>query len=138
MKYRWNALTVLRYGSGRASTRALSFLYCFFCSSEPVTASIHLATTSVTSFTELFDTFPEEAPRPPELVELGPAPVVERVDLARRALLGGDLLDVDQAALLDPDEQGVDGALGDVGEALLPQPRGDLVAVGRAACQQRE
>jgi hypothetical protein len=41
------------------------------------------------------------------------------VHLARRPLLGGDLLDVDETALLDPDQQRVDGPLGDVGEVLL-------------------
>mgnify|MGYP000414404716 CR=1 FL=1 len=46
---------------------------------------------------------------------------VEGVDLARRPLLGRDLLDVDESALLDADEQRVDGALGDVGEALFTQ-----------------
>ena len=63
---------------------------------------------------------------------------VQRVDLARRPLLGRDLLDVDEAALLDPDQQGVDGALGDVGEALLAQPGRDLVAVRRLHGQDRE
>ena len=68
---------------------------------------------------ELFDPFREEAPGPPELVELLLALGVERVHLAWRPLLGRNLLHVDEAALLDPDEQGVDGALDDVGEALL-------------------
>ena len=54
--------------------RALSLLYCFFCSSDPVRASIHLATMSALSFAELFDTFLEEAPRPPEVVEVRPTP----------------------------------------------------------------
>lgn len=40
--------------------------------------------------------------------------------------------------LLDPDEQRVDGALGDVGEALLAQPGGDLVAVCGLGEQDRE
>src|SRR4051794_501680 len=125
MRYRVRAVAALRCGSGSASLRALSRLYCFFCSSDPVRASIHLATISAASFTELFDTFLEEAPRPPEVVELGPTPVVERIDLARRALLGRHLLDVDQATLLHPDQQGVDGALGDVREATLAQLGGD-------------
>jgi hypothetical protein len=45
---------------------------------------------------------------------------------------------VDEAALLDPDEQRVDGALCDVGEALSPQPRRDLVAVRGPQGQDRE
>ena len=50
MKYRWNAFAVAPYGSGSASSRALYCLYCFFCSSEPVRVSIHLAAMSVLSF----------------------------------------------------------------------------------------
>ena len=69
---------------------------------------------------ELFEPFGEEAPGPPELIEVLLSPSVERIHLARRPLLGRDLLHVDEAALLDPDEQRVDGALGDVGEALSP------------------
>src|SRR4051794_24321886 len=127
------ACAALAYGSGRASMRALSCLYCFFCSSDPVRASIHLAamTTALLlllvlmldGVVKLFDPFGEEAPAPPELLEVLAAVGVERVDLARRALLGGDLLDVGEASLLDPDEQGVDSALDDVGEAALTQPR---------------
>jgi hypothetical protein len=56
----------------------------------------------------------------------------------RRPLLGRDLLHVDEAAQLDSDEQRVDGALGDVGEALIPQPSRDLVAVRGPAGQNRE
>ena len=87
---------------------------------------------------ELFDAFCEEAPRPPELFEICLSLSVEGIDLARRPLLGRDLLHVDEAALLDPDQQGVDGALGDVGEALIAQPRRDLVAVRGPAGQDRE
>src|SRR6478735_9310333 len=87
---------------------------------------------------ELFDPFGEEAPAPPELLEVLAASGVERVDLARRTLLGRDLLDVGEAALLDPDEEGVDGALDDVGEASLAQPSRDLVAVRRPHGQERE
>jgi len=76
--------------------------------------------------------------RSPEVVEVGAARRVERVHLARRALLGWHLLDVDEAALLDAHEEGVDRALGDVGEALVAQPRGDLVAVGGAAGEDRQ
>jgi len=70
---------------------------------------------------ELVDPFGEEAPAPPELLEVLAALGVERVDLARRSLLGRDLLDVGEAPLLDPDEEGVDGPLDDVGEASLAQ-----------------
>ena len=76
--------------------------------------------------------------RGPTLGELLAALVVEREDLAGRPLLGGHLLDVDQLPLLDAHQQGVDRALGDVLETLLAQPRGDLVAVGGLARQQRE
>src|SRR5208283_5456457 len=81
------------------------------------------------SFAELSEPVCEEAPGPPEFFEISPSVSVEGVHLARRPLLGGDLLHVDEAALLDPDEQGVDGPFGDVGEARLPQPCRDLVAV---------
>src|SRR5215207_5790260 len=101
--------------------RALSCLYCFFCSRDPVRASIHFATMSVPfSFVlvvELFDTFCEEAPGPPELAELFAAARIQRIDLPRRALLGRHLLDVHEAALLDSNEQGVHRAFDDVGEA---------------------
>src|SRR6185437_6363413 len=80
----------------------------------------------------------EEAPGPPELFEIGLSLSVEGVDLARRPLLGGDLLHVDEAALLDPDQQRVDGPFGDVGDALRPQPCRDLVAVRGPAGQDRE
>src|SRR5262245_16193802 len=85
---------------------------------------------SSTSVMELFEPLGEEAPGPPELFEVAPPLSVERVHLARRPLLGGDFLHVDEASLLDPDEERVDRSLGDVGEALRPQPRCDLVAVG--------
>jgi hypothetical protein len=85
-----------------------------------------------------FDTFSEGAPRPPELFEIFLPSRVEGVHLARRPLLGRDLLYVDEAALLDPDQQRVNGALDDVGEALLPQPGGDLVAVRGPHGQDRE
>ena len=62
---------------------------------------------------------------------------VEGVDLSGRALLGRHLLDVDQSALLDADQQRVYRALGDVSEALVAQPRRDLVPVGRATRQER-
>src|SRR5678816_945442 len=87
---------------------------------------------------ELFEPFSEEAPGPPELFEVLPSLGVEGVHLARRPLLRRDLLHVDEAALLDPDQQRIDGAFGDVGEALLPQPRRDLVAVRGPAGQDRE
>src|SRR6476661_8930350 len=138
MKYRSSAFAAVPYGSGRASMRALSCLYCFFCSSDPVTSSIHFGVISLASFAELFEPFCEEAPGPPELFEIFLSLSVEGVDLARRPLLRGDLLHVDEAALLDPDQQRVDGALGDVGEALLPQPCRDLVAVRGSAGQNRE
>src|SRR6476469_3124088 len=129
MKYRSSAFATLPYGSGRASMRALYCLYCFFCSSDPVTRSIHFAAISLASFAEPFQPFCEEAPGPPELFEICPSLSVEGIDLARRPLLGRDLLHVDEAALLDPDQQGVDRALGNVGEPLIAQPRRDLVAV---------
>ncbi|MBG9885373.1 hypothetical protein ABE10_01980, partial [Bacillus toyonensis] len=72
----------------------------------------------------MLDAFGEEAPRLPELLELVLPLRVEGVDLAWRSLLGGDLLDVDETALLDAHEERVHGALGDVGEALVPQPCG--------------
>src|SRR4051794_24357729 len=87
---------------------------------------------------ELLDPFGEEAPAPPELFEVLAAQCVQRVDLARRPLLGRDLRHVHETALLDPDQQRIDGALRDVGEALLAQPRGDLVAVCRPYGQDRE
>src|SRR5688572_828784 len=87
---------------------------------------------------ELFDPFCEEAPAPPELLEVLAASGVERVDLARRTLLRGDLLDVREASLFDPDQQGIDGALDDVGEASLAQSSRDLVAVRRPHGQERE
>src|SRR6478735_3164755 len=138
MKYRSSAFAAVPYGSGRASIRALYCLYCFFCSSDPVTNLIHFADSSLASFAELFEPFCEEAPGPPELFEIFLSLSVEGVDLARRPLLRGDLLHVDEAALLDPDQQRVDGALGDVGEALLAQPRRDLVAVRGPAGQDRQ
>src|SRR5262245_33033080 len=138
MKYRCSAFAALPYGSGRASMRALYCLYCFFCSSDPVTSSIHFAAMSVDSFVELFQSFREEAPRPPELFEIGLSVGVERVHLAGRPLLGRDSLDVDEAALLAPDQQRIDGALGDLGEALFAQPRRDLIAVRGPAGKDRE
>src|SRR6476620_11013619 len=138
MKYRSSAFAAVPYGSGRASIRALYCLYCFFCSSDPVTNSIHFAAISLASFAELFEPFCEEAPGPPELFEIFLSLSVEGIDLARRPLLGRDLLHVDETALLDPDQQRVDGALGDVRETLLPQPRRDLVAVRSPAGQDRE
>src|SRR4029453_14811811 len=87
---------------------------------------------------ELFEPFREEAPGPPELFEVVPSLRVERIHLARRPLLRRDLLHGAQPPLLDPDQQPIDGAFGDVGEALLPQPRRDLVAVRGPAGQDRE
>src|SRR5664280_167618 len=87
---------------------------------------------------ELFEAFGEEAPRPPELFEVFLSPSVERIHLARRPLPGRDLLHIDKASLLDPDEQRVDRALGDVGEPHLPQPCRDLVAVRGPHAQRRE
>src|SRR4030095_10924150 len=105
--------------------RALYCLYCFFCSSDPVRVSIHLAAPSVLFFAggagELFNPFREEAPRPPEHVELFSTMRVERVHLAWWALLGRPLLHVHEAPLLDPDEQGVDGAFDEFGESFVPQ-----------------
>src|SRR5215207_4423244 len=87
---------------------------------------------------ELFDPFLEEAPRPPELVEVLLALRVQRIHLARRPLHRRDLLDVDEAALLDAHQQGVDGALGDVGESLVSQPRRNLVSVRIPAGEDRQ
>src|SRR6478735_7717432 len=89
-------------------------------------------------FTEPVKAFCEEAPGPPELVELVVSLRVEGVDLAGWALLGRHLLHVDEAALLDAHEQRVDRALGDVGEALVAQPGGDLVAVRGPPGEDRE
>src|SRR6478735_2274163 len=99
MRYRCRALAVAPYGSGSASMRALAALYCFFC-------FIHVAMSAV-FLSELLQSFRQEAPRRPELVEVRPALGVEREDLARWALGGRDLLHVHVAALLDPDQQGV-------------------------------
>ena len=63
---------------------------------------------------------------------------VERVHLARRSLLGRDLLDIHEAPLLDADEQRVHGAFDDVREALLAQSRRDLVPVRGSRGQDRE
>src|ERR1700680_1646189 len=87
---------------------------------------------------ELFELFREEAPRPPELFEIFLSLRVERIHLARRPLLGRGLLHVNEALQLEPDEEGVDGAFGDGGEALLPQPGRDLIAVGGPHGQDRE
>src|SRR5262245_35930293 len=87
---------------------------------------------------ELFETIGEKATRPPELVEILLSLGVERVHLARRPLLGRGLHHADEAVLLGPDEQRVDGALGDVGETLLPQPCRDLVAIRGPHAQSRE
>src|SRR6478736_2179870 len=116
MKYRCIAFAAVPYGSGRASMRASSCLYCFFCSSDPVRVSIHLAAMSVLSFVELFDSLRQEVPGCPELRELLPALGIDRIDLAWRALLGRDLLHVHEAPLLDAHQQRVDGALDQVGE----------------------
>src|SRR5215471_3765038 len=77
MKYRHSAFATARYGSGRASMRALSRLYCFFCSSDPVTSSIHLGAISPASLMELLQSFREEAPDPPEPFEAFPSLRVE-------------------------------------------------------------
>src|SRR5437588_6427552 len=138
MKYRHSAFATVRYGPGRAAMRTLSRLYCFFCSSDPVTSSIHFGAISPASFVKLFQSFREEAPGPPELFEVFPSLCVEGVHLARGPFLRRDLLHVDQSALLVPDQQRIDGAFRDVGEALLPQPRRDLVAVRGPAGQDRE
>src|SRR6476469_3656706 len=146
MKYRCIAFAAAPYGSGRASMRAFSCLYCFFCSSDPVRVSIHFATMSVLSFCvvvcdwglELSDPFREEAPRPEELCELLAPLRVERIDLAGRPLFRRDFLHIDEPPLLYPDEQRVHGSLDEFGEALLSQPRGDLVAVRRLGGQDRE
>src|SRR5262245_18388228 len=87
---------------------------------------------------ELVQSFKEEAPGAPELFEVFAALSVGGVHLAARPLQGRDLLHVDEAPLLDPDEQRVDGALGDVGKALLPKPLRDLVDLRGSAGQDRE
>src|SRR5215217_1988384 len=136
MKYRWKASAVARYGSGRASSRAFACLYCFFCSSDPVSASIHFAVMSVLLVglvrvvrVQLFDALGEGVPGRPELRQLVRALRIEGVHLAGRALLARHLLDIDESALLDAHQQGVDGALGGVGEAVLAQACGDVVSV---------
>src|SRR6478752_6813580 len=117
MKYRCIAFAAVPYGSGRASMRALSCLYCFFCSSDPVRVSIHFAVMSVLSFCvasccvvrdvalEPADSFRKEGPRPEKLFELLSPLGVERIDFARRPFLGRHLLHIHEAPLLDPDEQ---------------------------------
>ncbi|WP_425489470.1 hypothetical protein [Nonomuraea typhae] len=55
-----------------------------------------------------------------KLVEVLVSLSVEGVHLARRPLLRRDLPHVDEAALFDPDQQRVDGALGDAGESPDP------------------
>src|SRR5690606_20560884 len=109
---------------------ALAFLYCFLCSSDPVSASIHFAAMSILSFgggsggrggAELIDPLGDEGPGVPELGELLLAPSVQGVHLARGSLLTGDLLDVDETLLLDAYEECIDGALGDLDEAPLAQ-----------------
>jgi hypothetical protein len=92
----------------------------------------------ILSVAELVQASCEEAPGPPELVEVVTSVAVEGVDLARRALLRGDLLDVDESALLDAHEDGVHRPLGDVGEPLLAQAGGDLVPVGRSLAEDRQ
>jgi hypothetical protein len=84
------------------------------------------------SFAELFKTFCEEAPGPPELGEIFAACGVDAVDLAWWALIGGHLLHVHEAALFDADEQRVDSPFGDVRESPLSQPGSDLISVGGA------
>src|SRR5690606_20661760 len=96
--------------------RALSCRYCFFCSSDPVSASIHFLVMSVLSFgggfgccggVELCDAIREEARGRPELGVLLLAPGVEGEHLARGALLARHLLHVDEPLLLDAHEQRV-------------------------------
>src|SRR6478752_1407054 len=65
MRYRCSAVAVAAYGSGSASMRALAALYCFFC-------FIHVAMSAV-FLSELLQSFRQEAPRRPELVEVRPA-----------------------------------------------------------------
>src|SRR5690606_14776601 len=101
------AVAAVRWGSASASMRALALRYCFFCSSDPVSASIHLAVMSVllACGVQFSDALCEEGPGPPELGELLLALRVQGEHLARRPLLTGHLLDIDQALLLDAHEQ---------------------------------
>ena len=69
--------------------------------------------------------------RPDDLVSVVIAEAVSRV---LRALEEEGVV----TSLLDPDEQRVDGSFCDVGEALIPQPRRDLVAVRGPTGQDRE
>src|SRR5690606_5429290 len=95
-------------------------------------------TWSFASVAQLLEPFCEKGPRLPELLQIFPAASVEGIHLAWRPLLGGNLLHIHEAALLDPDEQRVDGSFGNVLESLLAQPRGDLVAVRRTHRQDGE
>ena len=70
MKYRWNAVATEPYGSGKSLMRALICLYYLFCSSVPVTCSIHFAAMSIASVAELFEPFRQEAPGPPEFFQI--------------------------------------------------------------------
>jgi hypothetical protein len=87
---------------------------------------------------EVVEAVGKESPRLPEAVELLPAPGVQDEHLRRRVLRRLDLLDVDESALLDADEQHADGALGDVCEALLPEEGGDLLPVRRSSHEHGE
>src|SRR5215469_14342017 len=138
MKYRCSAFATARYGSGRAPIRALYCLYRFFWSSDPVTNSIHFSAMSIASFVEQLQSIRQEAPRLPELFEVFATLSVEGVHPPRRALLRRNLLHVDDAPLLDPDQHRVNGSLRNVGEPLLPEPRCDLVAVRGPAGQDGE
>src|SRR5699024_8419811 len=80
----------------------------------------------------------EKGPRLPELGQFLVALIVQRIHLARRTFLRGDLLDVDQCLFLDPHQHGIHGAFGDLDESLVPQPDGDLVAIGGASGQEGE
>src|SRR6476620_7038776 len=120
MKYRCIAFAAVPYGSGRASMRAFSCRYCFFCSSDPVRVSIHFATMSVLPCDVVLqhaDPFRQEVPGPPEPFELFASFRVQRVYLAGRPLLGRDRLHIDETPLLDTDEQRVHRSLDKIREA---------------------
>jgi hypothetical protein len=77
---------------------------------------------------EPFEPFGKKPPGPPEFFEL-----FLSFTLSIRPCAAGpsrrDRCCVDEAVLLDSGEQHVNGPICDVGEALLPQPGRDLVAL---------
>jgi len=92
----------------------------------------------VGSVLEVLEAVGEERPGRPGVVELVAASGLRGEHLARRPLPGRDLLDVDEAALVDAHEERVHSALCDVDEALLAEPRRDLVPESRVVDERLE